>query len=173
MSDDLEVTEQEELARFFAGKVIEQYREQYPDFDDGEDTVEALTQALLEEYRSGEPFEVTEPDTPPTTRGFVDFPIDFNFNLVVGSMDIHIENPDTNEYTILATFKIAGFKISSSLITLTNSRATRTETVGAGPVKITMTFSIDFSDGVELTLEGDGKIWPFKKFHIGPFNVNL
>jgi hypothetical protein len=173
MSDDLEVTEQEELARFFAGKIIEQYQAQYSDFDDSEDTIEALTQALLDEYRTGEPYEVSEPDTPPINRGLVDFPLDLNFNLVVGSMNVHIErSDDENEYTILSTFKIAGFKISSSRITIADGKAERTETVGTGPVQVTITFSINFSDP-ELKLEGHGKIWPFKKFHIGPFSVKL
>ncbi len=167
-----------DFARFVSIGLVDAHREKYPDFPRGTEVEEIVAQALVYQYRrdtnpppipiqakvSGATFDSSDDNST--------FPLDFDVNVVVGSLHAQVTNPSSGEYVLIAKFSIFGKNLDTTKIRFKDGELSRTEDFGAFGQSVKFTFTIDFSNGFNLRIEGDAKTF-FKNFHIGPYDVHI
>lgn len=104
------------------------------------------------------------------------FPQDFNLDVGIGSIKIHVTNPESGKYIATTKCTIFGITLSDSSLEFNNGELSRSETIGKGPLEFKYRISLDFSNGFHLRFEGSGYVdyWVGKKtFHVGPYDLNV
>lgn len=166
----------EDFARFVSAGVVANYREEYSDFPKGADVEDVFAKALVDQYRR-EDGALSVParsevalsgDAPASSSSESVFPLDFDVNVVVGSLHGQVTNPSSGEYLLTATFKILGKTLDETEIRFKDGVLSRTEEVGALGQTVKTTFTIDVSDGFRLGIEGHVSNF-LKDFDFGPY----
>ncbi|QVM93741.1 hypothetical protein JYG34_12270 [Pseudomonas entomophila] len=174
------------LARFFVRElIIKQYGSNYTH---NEELINFAAEKLLRRYAST--------DKPPEKTGSTGqqpsitdqyksldaqssensiFPLDFNPDVGVGSINIHITNPKHNTYIATTKCKLLGITLDESELKFDDGNLSRSETIGGGPLEFKYSISIDVSNGFHLRFEGDGYVNYYidtQHFHVGPFDLS-
>ncbi|WP_157476451.1 hypothetical protein [Lysobacter sp. Root690] len=165
-----------DFARFVSAEIVENYRKEHSGFTWSAEVVDLLAKALVDTYRDKES-ALSTPAQPETGESSVMltslsnepvFPLDFDVDVKVGSLHGQVTNPGDGEYLLTATFKIANQTVDTTKIRFKDGVLSRTEEIELVKQKVSLTFTIDFSDGFHISIEGHVKI-AFINFHIGPY----
>lgn len=165
-----------DFARFVSSELVENYRKEHSDFAWSAEAVDVLAKALVDTYRDKEgalsiPAQPEAGVSSATLTSLSDeptFPLDFDVNVKVGSLHVQVTNPSDGEYLLTATSKIVGQTVDTTEIRFKDGVLSRTEEIKVAGQKVSLTFTIDFSDGFHIGIEGHVKI-TFINFHIGPY----
>lgn len=172
-----------ELAKHFVkGAILKQYGSLYSNCDD---LIKFAADDFLREYTlansSGTGRKIAA--SPADQSAFLDgeeadvsiFPKDFNVDVGIGSIQIHVTNPESGKYVATVQTKLLGIQLGESKLEFNNGSLSRSETIGGGPLEYKYQISLNFSGGFHLRYEGDGYVdyWlGKKKFHVGPYSLN-
>lgn len=167
-----------DFARFISAEMVENYREEHPDFLKGAGAVDAFAKALVDQYRrkdstlliSAPPEAEVYGVTSNSSSSKTIFPLDFNVPIPFGKLHGQVTNPGNDEYLLTATFEIADTKIDTTEIRFKDGVLSRTEEIDIADQTVSTTFAIDLSDGVHLLIEGHVKVL-LVKFDIGPYRI--
>lgn len=171
------------LAKHFVrSAILKQYGSDYSNCDD---LIEFAAYDFLKEYTlaNGNGAGRKIAASPVDQSVFLDggeasasvFPQDFNVDIAIGSIQIHVTNPQSGKYVATVKTKVLGVQLGESQLEFDNGSLSRSETIGKGPLEYKYQITLSFSSGFHLRYEGDGYVdyWlGKKKFHVGPYDLN-
>lgn len=165
-----------DFARFVSAELVENYRNEHSDFTWSAEVVDVLAKALVNTYREKEsalsiPAQTEAGVSSATLTSLSNepiFPLDFDVDVKAGSLHGQVTNPSDGEYLLTATFKVVGQTVDTTEIRFKDGVLSRTEEIKLAGQKVSLTFTIDFSDGFHVGIEGHVKIVAIN-FHIGPY----
>ncbi|MCC5902716.1 MAG: hypothetical protein JJT87_12430 [Halomonas sp.] len=175
---------QKDFVNFFAGKLIEAYREIDPDFAKDTDPTDAFADALLHEYNGIQwkpSVAVTVSGIPNASEDVVFFEADDSEPViqkdvsVAGIIDLHFEvlNPGEGEYKLNIDVKTFGHHIGGLVLNFDKGVLSTNNEYLSPAIDIWYRATINFNNGFHIEFDADVKPWLVKKFHIGPLNLDV
>ncbi|MEI2432820.1 MULTISPECIES: hypothetical protein [Lysobacter] len=167
-----------DFARFVSTGAIEKYREEYSDFPRGAEVEDVFAKALVDQYRREKgtlsiPAQIqaeVSDATPNSSTGKSVFPLDFDIDLPLKtSLHVKVTNPSDGEYVLTATFTALSYEPDKVVIRFKDGVLSRTEDIKVGPVKVHTKFTLDFSDGFHVVIEGH--VETFINLDFGPIRL--
>lgn len=159
--------------------MVEKYREEYSDFPRGPEVEDIFAKALVDQYRREEgalsiPAQLqaeVSGATPTSSTSKSVFPLDFDIDLPLKtSLHVQVTNPSDGEYVLTAASTVFNYKPDKVVIRFKDGVLSRTEEIKVGPVTAHTKFTLDFSDGFHVVIEGHVETF-IKNFDFGPFRL--
>jgi len=185
MTNQVDTTSvKKDIAKFFAGKLVEAYRKIDPDFAKDTDPTDAYADALLHEYNGIE----WKPSVAVKVSGISDVSEDValfesydstpvikkDFN-IAAMIDVHIEvlNPGEGEYKLNIDASILGHNVGDLVLSFDNGVLSAENEYLSPGIDVWYRATINFNNGFHIEFDADVKPWLIDKFHIGPLNLDL
>lgn len=185
MTNKVDVVDvKKDIAKFFAGKLVEAYRKIDPDFAKDADPTDAYADALLHEYNgiewkpsvavkvTGVP-DVSEDVT--LFEGYDSTPVIKEDFEVLPKVKVHIEvlNPGEDEYELNIYASILGHDVDGLVLSFDKGVLSANNQYLSPLIDIWYRATINFNNGFHIEFEADVKPWLIEKFHIGPLNLDF